>query len=76
MIAIGLIGDYNPAVVAHQAADHAETAPGSSRTVIVMVEVTNTIRLRAGTRLSRAYGREEMVAAFVEACSREARDRA
>jgi hypothetical protein len=50
-------------------ADHAETAPDSSRAVIAplecsLVEFTNTIRLKPGTRLSRVYGREEIVEGY------------
>lgn len=73
---LGTCGGFQHAVVEYARnvlgwadADHAETAPGSSRAVIVplecsLVEVTNTIRLKPGTRLSRAYGREEIVEGY------------
>jgi CTP synthase (UTP-ammonia lyase) len=73
---LGTCGGFQHAVVEYARnvlgwaeADHAETAPDSSRAVIAplecsLVEVTNTIRLKTGTRLSRAYGREEIVEGY------------
>jgi CTP synthase (UTP-ammonia lyase) len=45
-------------------ADHAETAPDSTRTVIAplqcaLVEATRTVRLFPGTRIASAYGTNE-----------------
>jgi CTP synthase (UTP-ammonia lyase) len=73
---LGTCGGFQHAVVEYARnvlgwadAEHAETAPGASRPVISMlecslVEVTNTLRLVAGTRTRAAYGREGIVEGY------------
>jgi CTP synthase (UTP-ammonia lyase) len=73
---LGTCGGFQHAVVEYARnvlewpdAEHAETAPGTSRPVISMlecslVEVTNTLRLVGGTRIRAAYGREEIVEGY------------
>lgn len=68
---LGTCGGFQHAVIEYARnvlrwadAEHAETAPGAGRPVISMlecslVEVTNTLRLKAGTRIREAYGRDE-----------------
>ncbi len=61
--------EYARNVMGWPDADHGETAPDARRQVITMlecglVEVTNNIRLRTGTRISKAYGREEIVEGY------------
>lgn len=53
--------EYARHVLGWADAEHAETAPQAARPVIALlecalVEVTDTLHLRAGTRLARAYG--------------------
>jgi CTP synthase (UTP-ammonia lyase) len=73
---LGTCGGFQHAVVEYARnvmgwddADHAETAPGARRQVIThldcgLIEVTNNIRLRPGTLIRKAYGREEIVEAY------------
>jgi CTP synthase (UTP-ammonia lyase) len=73
---LGTCGGFQHAVIEYarnamgwEDADHGETAPDARRQVITMlecglVEVTNNIRLRPGTRIRKAYGREEIVEAY------------
>ena len=73
---LGTCGGFQHAVVEYARnvlgwadAEHAETAPEARRPVISLlecglVEVTNTLRLKAGSRISRAYGREEIVEGY------------
>jgi CTP synthase (UTP-ammonia lyase) len=68
---LGTCGGFQHAIVEYARnvlgwadADHAETTPAAARPVIAplecaLVEVTGTLRLRAGSRIARAYGREE-----------------
>jgi CTP synthase (UTP-ammonia lyase) len=61
--------EYARNVMGWADADHAETTPNARRPVITMlecglVEVTNNIRLTAGTRVRKAYGREEIVEGY------------
>jgi CTP synthase (UTP-ammonia lyase) len=73
---LGTCGGFQHAVVEYarnvmgwEDADHAETAPDARRQVIThlecgLIEVTNNIRLRPGTLIRKAYGREEIVEAY------------
>jgi CTP synthase (UTP-ammonia lyase) len=73
---LGTCGGFQHAVIEYARdvldwadAEHAETAPGATRPVISMlecslVEVTNTLRLKAGTRIREAYGRDETVEGY------------
>lgn len=61
--------EYARHVLGWEDADHAETAPDAVRPVIAplacaLVEATGMIRLRAGTRIVKAYGREEITEGY------------
>lgn len=63
------IVEYARSVLGWADADHAETAPDAARAVIVplscsLVEVTEPVRLLAGTRLAAAYGTPEIVEGY------------
>lgn len=69
---LGTCGGFQHAVIEYARnvlgwadAEHAETAPDAQRLVIAplecsLVEVTDTVTLRPGTRISQAYGRSEI----------------
>ena len=73
---LGTCGGFQHAVIEYARhvlgwadADHAETAPDAARPVITLlecalVEATETLFLKSGTRLRAAYGREEIVEAY------------
>jgi CTP synthase (UTP-ammonia lyase) len=68
---LGTCGGFQHAIIEYARnvlgwadADHAETAPDAVRPVIAplecaLVEATGAVRLRAGSRIAKAYGRDE-----------------
>jgi CTP synthase (UTP-ammonia lyase) len=54
-VGIGLIGDFAPEVTAHRAIPRALVAPLACS----MVEVSDRVCFRAGTRIAEAYGTSE-----------------
>jgi CTP synthase (UTP-ammonia lyase) len=61
--------EYARNVLGWADAEHGETAPHARRLVITalecsLIEVTDTVTLRAGSLLSRAYGRAEIVEGY------------
>jgi CTP synthase (UTP-ammonia lyase) len=61
--------EYARNVLGWADADHGETSPGATRTVIAalaceLVEATDTVRLFPGTRLAAAYGTSEAVEGY------------
>jgi CTP synthase (UTP-ammonia lyase) len=61
--------EYARSVLGWSDAEHAETAPNAARTVIAplacaLVEATDSIRFRAGSRLAAAYGRLEVTEGY------------
>jgi CTP synthase (UTP-ammonia lyase) len=61
--------EYARSVLGWADAEHAETAPQARRPVIAMlecslVEVTDAIMLKPGTRIREAYGRDEIVEGY------------
>ena len=61
--------EYARNVLGWHDAEHAETAPGSARPVIVpllcsLVEVSDAVHLVAGSRLARAYGALDLVEGY------------
>ncbi len=73
---LGTCGGFQHAVVEYARnvlgwsdAEHAETAPGSARPVVTLlecglIEATDTIFLKPGTRIHEAYGRPEIVEGY------------
>lgn len=73
---LGTCGGFQHAVVEYARnvlgwgdADHAETSSGAQRLVITLlecalVEATDAIQLRAGSRIAKAYGREEVTEGY------------
>ena len=63
------IVEYARTVLGWSDAEHAETAPEASRPVITplacaLVEATDTVRFRAGSRIAQAYGCAEAVEGY------------
>jgi len=73
---LGTCGGFQHAVIEYARnvlgwadAEHAETAPESQRLVIAplecsLVEITDAVTLRPGTRISQAYGRSEIAEGY------------
>jgi CTP synthase (UTP-ammonia lyase) len=73
---LGTCGGFQHAIVEYARnvlgwadAEHAETSPQARRPVITLlecalVEVKDAIRLRSGSRIAKAYGREEIVEGY------------